>query len=105
MSQQTPTVTAATSVRATDPAAGRPLSLAQLAPGASAVVLTIASGTDAELAASLVAAGLWEGAEVECLGAAPFGDPLRYRLHGYRLALRRSEAAAVWIGSPTGSSS
>lgn len=92
-------MTAATAVRATDPAAGRPLSLAQLAPGARAVVLTIADGTDAELAASLVAAGLWQGAEVECLGAAPFGDPLRFRLHGYRLALRRSEAAVVLIGS------
>ncbi|MBL8736535.1 MAG: ferrous iron transport protein A, partial [Planctomycetes bacterium] len=35
--------------------------------------------------------------EVECLGQAPFGDPLRFRLHGYRLALRRSEAATVRI--------
>lgn len=90
-------MTVATAVRAIDPAAGRPLSLAQLAPGASAVVLRIADGTDAELTASLVAAGLWQGAEVECLGLAPFGDPLRFRLHGYRLALRRSEAAAVQI--------
>lgn len=97
-------MTAATAVRATDPAVGRPLSLAQLAPGARAVVLAIADGTDAELAASLVAAGLWQGADVECLGAAPFGDPLRFHLHGYRLALRRTEAAVVLIGSPESAS-
>lgn len=90
-------MTAATAVRACDPAAGRPLSLADLAPGARAVVLAIAADTERELAASLLAAGLWQGAVVECLGAAPFGDPLRFRLHGYRLALRRSEAKAVQI--------
>lgn len=98
-------MTAAIAVRAADSAAGRPLSLAQLAPGACAVVRTIADGTDAELSASLVAAGLWPGAEVECMGAAPFGDPLRFRLHGYRLALRRSEAAVVLIGSQPESAS
>jgi Fe2+ transport system protein FeoA len=28
---------------------------------------------------------------------APFGDPIAYRLHGYRLALRRREACRVRI--------
>ena len=88
-------MTAALAIRPVDPAADRPLTLAVLLPGARARVL----GVDAEpeLAAALQSAGLWAGVEVECLGQAPFGDPLRFRLHGYRLALRRSEAATVRI--------
>lgn len=39
--------------------------------------------------------GLTPGAEVTVLRAAPFGDPLVLSLHGYRLALRRREAATV----------
>ena len=53
-------------------------------------------GDDA-LAHRLGACGLWPGARVECIGRAPFGDPLLFRLHGYRLALRRSEAERVLV--------
>jgi|JRYL01.1.fsa_nt_gb Fe2+ transport system protein FeoA len=59
-----------------------------------------------ELAHRLVAAGLWPGTQVVRLTAAPFGDPLLFLVHGYRLALRRSEAArvAVTLQAPTGAS-
>lgn len=50
-----------------------------------------------ELAQRLVAAGLWPGTSVVRLTAAPFGDPLLFLVHGYRLALRRSEAARVAV--------
>ncbi len=88
-------MTAAIPVRSADPAADRPTTLADLAVGARARVLALAA--DPQATAGLSAAGLWVGVEVECLGKAPFGDPLRFRLHGYRLALRRSEAAAVLV--------
>ncbi|MFK7742018.1 MAG: ferrous iron transport protein A, partial [Planctomycetota bacterium] len=39
--------------------------------------------------------GLWPGVVVERLASAPFGGPLLFRLHGYRLALRREEAQRV----------
>jgi ferrous iron transport protein A len=52
------------------------------------------AGDDA-LAHRLRASGLWPGTLVEVLGRAPFGDPLLFRLHGFRLALRRNEAARV----------
>lgn len=52
------------------------------------------AGDDA-LAHRLRASGLWPGTLVESIGRAPFGDPLLFRLHGFRLALRRSEAARV----------
>lgn len=53
-------------------------------------------GGDA-LARRLASAGLWPGAEAERIARAPFGDPLLFRVHGYRLALRRSEAARVVV--------
>ena len=52
------------------------------------------AGDDA-LAHRLRASGLWPGTLVETLGRAPFGDPLLFRLHGFRLALRRNEAARI----------
>jgi len=54
------------------------------------------SGTD-PIRERLGACGVWAGAEIECLAAAPFGGPLLFRIHGYRLALRRSEAARVVV--------
>lgn len=54
------------------------------------------AGAD-DLADRLRASGLWEGAVVELVGKAPFGDPLLFALHGFRLALRRDEAARVAV--------
>lgn len=71
------------------------LTLAQASPGERYTVLT-AQGEDL-LADRLLAAGLWPGAVVESLGRAPFGDPLLFKLHGFRLALRRTEAARVLV--------
>lgn len=39
--------------------------------------------------------GLIPGTDVRILGSAPFGDPLELDVRGYRLSLRRSEAARV----------
>ncbi|MBL8748413.1 MAG: ferrous iron transport protein A [Planctomycetes bacterium] len=69
--------------------------LAALRRGGMGTVAAVA-GDDA-LARRLIAAGIWPGVVVELLGAAPFGDPLLFRLHGYRLALRRAEAERVSI--------
>jgi ferrous iron transport protein A len=53
-------------------------------------------GTDT-LAQRLMEMGLLEGEEVEVLGFAPMGDPIELRLTGYRLSLRRNEAARVRV--------
>lgn len=66
-----------------------------VAPGAVVVVRAVVG--DDPLARRLIAVGLWEGVRVERIGRAPFGDPLLFRLHGYRLALRRVEAARVEV--------
>lgn len=41
--------------------------------------------------------GVLPGAEVELLRAAPLGDPLEYKLRGYHLSLRKSEAQSIEV--------
>jgi ferrous iron transport protein A len=53
-------------------------------------------GDDA-LAQRLRASGLWDGSLVEMVCRAPFGGPLLFKLHGFRLALRRNEAERVLV--------
>lgn len=50
---------------------------------------------DDPLAQRLRVSGLWAGTLVEFVAKASFGGPLLFKLHGFRLALRRSEAERV----------
>jgi Fe2+ transport system protein FeoA len=71
--------------------------LADLSVGARARVSAI-DGTD-ELSVRLMEMGLIPGVDVTLVGVAPLGDPLELELRGYRLSVRRSEAARVRIQS------
>ena len=51
-------------------------------------------GSD-ELSVRLLEMGLTPGVEVAVVGTAPLGDPLELELRGYRLSVRRTEAARV----------
>ncbi len=72
-----------------------PVSLASLRPGASAEVVRVDGGD--VLARRLIDHGFWPGTRVDVVRRAPFGDPIQYRLRGFRLALRKSEAARVFV--------
>lgn len=74
---------------------GEPVSLASLRPGSTAQVVRV-DGDDV-LARRLVDHGFWPGTRVDVIRRAPFGDPIQYRLRGFRLALRRSEAARIFV--------
>ena len=41
--------------------------------------------------------GVTPGVEIRLVGTAPLGDPLAFEVRGYRLSLRRAEAALVQI--------
>lgn len=69
--------------------------LAELAKGQRARVAEIDGGD--EICARLLEMGLTPGIEVELIGTAPLGDPLELRVRGYRLSVRKSEAARVKI--------
>jgi Fe2+ transport system protein FeoA len=48
-----------------------------------------------EVGRRLLEMGVTPGIEIRRLGAAPLGDPLEFELRGYRLSLRKNEAAHV----------
>jgi ferrous iron transport protein A len=52
---------------------------------------------DDGIAIRLMEMGLTEGEEIKLLGFAPLGDPIEYQIRGYRISLRKAEAARVEI--------
>ena len=71
------------------------MKLAELSRGQRAVVQQIDAAD--EVGVRLLEMGLTPGCEVAYVGAAPLGDPLEFQVRGYRLSLRKSEAARVEI--------
>lgn len=71
------------------------MTLDQLRPGQRARVIKIA-GTGA-IRRRLMDMGMIRGTEVEVLRTAPLGDPVEYRLLGYHLSLRKTEAQMVEV--------
>lgn len=69
--------------------------LADMKVGQTARVGTV-DGVD-EISIRLLEMGLTPGVEIKLLGTAPLGDPLEFELRGYRLSIRKSEAARVNI--------
>ena len=69
--------------------------LADVSLGAKAVVRSVIGGDDLSL--RLLEMGLTPGVEVRLVGVAPLGDPLELELRGYRLSVRKSEAARVEV--------
>ena len=56
--------------------------------------VTHVAGAD-EVSRRLLEMGVTPGVEIRRLGEAPLGDPLEFELRGYRLSLRKAEAAHV----------
>ncbi len=77
--------------------------LADLKEGQSATVLDVV-GDDA-VAQRLMEMGLTDGESVRMIGLAPMGDPIEFSVRGYRLTLRRTEAARVLIVDPNATAS
>ena len=69
--------------------------LDQLPIGASAVVQHV--GCDRPVARRLMEMGLLPGTRVDTVRRAPLGDPLKIRLRGYLLSLRRADAARIQL--------
>lgn len=69
--------------------------LAELTVGATASVASVSGGD--EISIRLMEMGLVPGTEFRVLGVAPLGDPLEIEVRGYRLSIRKSEAARVQL--------
>ncbi len=69
--------------------------LADLAVGQSGTVVEVVG--DDEICLRLLEMGLTPGVVVRLAGTALWGDPLELDLRGYRLSIRKAEAARVEI--------
>ena len=69
--------------------------LDELEPGRKARVVRVEG--DAALRRRIMDMGLVPGTEVRLERSAPLADPVSFRVRGFELSLRRSEAAAVRI--------
>jgi ferrous iron transport protein A len=72
--------------------------LDQLAPGQSATVARV--GGQGRIRRRIMDMGVTRGVQIKVLRAAPMGDPVEYRLRGYNLSLRRSEAQMIEVEAP-----
>ena len=69
--------------------------LSELQPGAKGKVVRI---TNTEgVRRRLLDMGVVSGAEVLVEGVAPLGDPMEIKVKGYRLSLRKNEAASIYV--------
>lgn len=73
------------------------LTLSSLKPGEGGVVSALHGGGTVHQ--RLQEMGVIEGAEVEVVRIAPFGDPIEILVQGYHLSLRKAEAALVELES------
>src|SRR5262245_31452539 len=71
------------------------VSLGALAIGESAVVHRLA--IERPVARRLMELGLLPGTPVEVVRVAPLGDPIEIALRGYRLSIRKAEAARIEV--------
>jgi len=69
--------------------------LADLHPGEFGTIAAI--GGEAEVRHRLLEMGLTSGTRVRLVRVAPLGDPVELHVRGYRLSVRKSEAATVHI--------
>ncbi|GAB5536905.1 MAG: FeoA family protein [Rubricoccaceae bacterium] len=68
--------------------------LGDLKPGTRA---TVTGYTTDDPPGRLLEMGLIPGTQVECVRVAPLGDPIDFRVRGFHLSLRKSEAAHVLV--------
>ncbi len=73
------------------------MSLAEVAIGSTARVADVTGADPTSL--RLLEMGLTPGVHVRVVGSAPLGGPLELELRGYRLSIRRHEAARVSIAT------
>jgi len=69
--------------------------LAQLKPGENARVVDV--GGESSLQQRILEMGILPGVDVRLIRVAPLGDPMEFEVIGYRLSLRKTEAACVTV--------
>jgi len=63
--------------------------------GDSAKISGFLAGSESNYKRKLLAMGLTKGTQVQVTKKAPLGDPVELEVRGYRLSLRKDEAAVL----------
>lgn len=71
------------------------LTLDAIKPGEKARVVSLYGGSD--IKKRITEMGVTKGSVVEVDRVAPLGDPMELKIRGYRLSLRKEEAARVRV--------
>ncbi len=69
--------------------------LNQLEPGERATIVKV--GGEGPVRRRILDMGVVSGAEIEVVRVAPLGDPVEFRIKGYNLSLRKSEAKSIQV--------
>jgi ferrous iron transport protein A len=69
--------------------------LSELSTGQKARVVDV--DARGEVGQRILEMGVTPGVGIQLVGAAPLGDPLAFEVRGYRLSLRKAEAALVEV--------
>ena len=69
--------------------------LNQLKPGERAIIIKV--GGEGPVRRRILDMGVVTGADIEVVRVAPLGDPVEFRVKGYNLSLRKSEAQNVQV--------
>lgn len=73
--------------------------LANVAPGQTVTIVEVL-GEDA-ISVRLMEMGMTDGETVRVVGRAPLGDPIEISIRGYKLSLRKLEAARIQVAALT----
>ncbi len=69
--------------------------LNQLEPGERATIVKV--GGEGPVRRRILDMGVVSGADIEVVRVAPLGDPVEFRVKGYNLSLRKSEAQNIQV--------
>ena len=69
--------------------------LNQLEPGERATIVKV--GGEGPVRRRILDMGVVSGADIEVVRVAPLGDPVEFRIKGYNLSLRKSEAQNIQV--------
>ena len=69
--------------------------LNQLEPGERATIIKV--GGEGPVRRRILDMGVVSGADIEVVRVAPLGDPVEFRIKGYNLSLRKSEAQNIQV--------
>jgi len=69
--------------------------LNQLEPGERATIIKV--GGEGPVRRRILDMGVVRGADIEVVRVAPLGDPVEFRIKGYNLSLRKSEAQNIQV--------